>query len=62
MDTEAVCVFFGGTSKPLHRATLWRGVRDGRYPAPIKLSPRMCRWIRQECEAARDKMIAARGA
>jgi hypothetical protein len=31
LDRRAVCQFFGGT-KPLNPATLYRGIRKGRYP------------------------------
>jgi predicted DNA-binding transcriptional regulator AlpA len=36
-----VCALFGG-SRPIDPATLYRGIRAGRYPAPIKigLAPR----------------------
>lgn len=29
---------------PVSRATWWRGVKDGRYPKPVKLSPRVTVW------------------
>ena len=29
---------------PISRSTWWAGVRSGRYPAPIKLGPRLTRW------------------
>lgn len=28
----------------ISRTSWWRGVKDGRYPQPIKLGPRMNRW------------------
>jgi hypothetical protein len=31
LDRREVCRFFGGT-KPLDPATLYRGIRKGRYP------------------------------
>jgi predicted DNA-binding transcriptional regulator AlpA len=58
-DKPTVCAFFGG-SKPLHPATLYRGIRDGRYPKPFRPSPGISRWIAAECRAARDALIAAR--
>jgi hypothetical protein len=33
LDRAAVCRFFGGT-RPLNPATLYRGIRKGRFPAP----------------------------
>lgn len=29
---------------PVGRATWWAGVKSGRYPAPVKLGPRMTAW------------------
>ena len=51
LDRREVCRFFGGT-KPLDPATLYRGIRKGRYPAPVKVGPGSSRWLRGECEAA----------
>lgn len=61
LDGRAACAFFGGT-KPLHLATLYRGIAAGRYPAPIKVGPNASRWLRSECEAALQAMIAGRAA
>jgi len=38
LDRVEVCRFFGG-SRPLNPATLYRGIRKGRYPAPVKVGP-----------------------
>ncbi len=59
LDRSAVCRYFGG-SRPINPATLYRGIRDGRYPAPVKLSPGASRWLRVECEAALQSMIERR--
>ncbi len=29
---------------PVSRSTWWAGVREGRYPAPVKLGPRTTAW------------------
>ncbi|KZD23898.1 helix-turn-helix transcriptional regulator [Tardiphaga robiniae] len=29
---------------PIGRSTWWQGVRDGRYPKPVKLGPRITAW------------------
>jgi len=29
---------------PVARSTWWQGVRDGRYPASVKLGPRTTAW------------------
>jgi predicted DNA-binding transcriptional regulator AlpA len=44
LDRDATCRFFGGT-KPLNPATLYRGIRKGRYPKPIKVGPGSSRWL-----------------
>jgi predicted DNA-binding transcriptional regulator AlpA len=58
LDRPAVCRFFGG-SRPIDPATLYRGIRQGRYPAPIKVGG-SSRWLRAECEAALALMMEAR--
>jgi predicted DNA-binding transcriptional regulator AlpA len=60
LDRNAACEFFGGT-KPLHPATLYRGIRKGRYPRAVKVGPGSSRWLRAECEAALAAMVAGRG-
>jgi predicted DNA-binding transcriptional regulator AlpA len=59
LDRREVCRFFGGT-KPLDPATLYRGIRKGRYPAPLKVGPGSSRWLRNECEAALRVMAEGR--
>ena len=59
LDRREVCRFFGGT-KPLDPATLYRGIRKGRYPQPVKVGPGSSRWLRAECEAALSAMAERR--
>jgi predicted DNA-binding transcriptional regulator AlpA len=59
LDRRAACEFFGG-SRPINPATLYRGVRQGRYPPPVKVGPGSSRWLRAECEAALAAMVEAR--
>jgi predicted DNA-binding transcriptional regulator AlpA len=59
LDRDAVCAFFGGT-RPINPATLYRGVRKGRYPKPIKVGPGSSRWLRVECEAILQAMAEVR--
>ena len=38
------------------RATIWRWVKEGKFPKPVKLSPGCTRWKLsdvEQCEAAR---------
>ena len=55
LDRRAVCLLFGG-NKPLNAATLYRGTRLGRFPAPIKVGG-SSRWLREECEATLAMMV-----
>ena len=60
MDVGETCRFFGGSNSPLNPATLYRGIKVGKYPPPLKVGPGTSRWIRSECEKALRKMIAER--
>jgi predicted DNA-binding transcriptional regulator AlpA len=59
LDLREVCRYFGGT-KPINPATLYRGIKSDRYPAPIHVGPGSSRWLRSECEAALREMIGRR--
>ena len=59
LDRVEVCRFFGGT-RPINPATLYRGIRWGRYPKPIKVGPGSSRWLAHECEAALQAMVVGR--
>jgi predicted DNA-binding transcriptional regulator AlpA len=56
LDRTAVCRFFGG----LNASTLYRGIRQGRYPRPVKVGPGSSRWLRSECESALQTLIEGR--
>ena len=43
-----------------YASTLYRGIRKGRYPKPLKVSPGSSRWLRDECEAALRSMVEGR--
>ena len=47
-------------ARPINPATLYRGVRKGRYPKPVKVGPGSSRWLRAECEAALAQMAEGR--
>jgi predicted DNA-binding transcriptional regulator AlpA len=59
LDKGEVCRLFGGT-RPLNPSTLYRGIKLGRYPKPIKVGPGSSRWLRSECEAALRAMVEGR--
>jgi predicted DNA-binding transcriptional regulator AlpA len=56
LTIKDVCHFFGG----LNPSTIYRGIRCGRYPAPIRVGLNTSRWLRHECEAALAAMVEAR--
>ena len=60
LDLKAVCHFFGG-SKPLHPSTIYRGINERRYPAPIKLSPGCSRWLLSDCQNALSVLSGGQG-
>lgn len=36
---------------PVSRSAFWAGVKDGRYPKPVKLSPRCTAWRVEDIRA-----------
>lgn len=36
---------------PVSKSTWWAGVRDGRYPKPVKLGPRITAWRVEDIQA-----------
>lgn len=59
LDRDEVCRFFGGPTKPINAATLYRGINAGKYPQPVKDGTRS-RWLKSECEAVLRRLIAQR--
>jgi predicted DNA-binding transcriptional regulator AlpA len=56
LNVNAVCRLFGGSERPIDKSTLWRGIKVGRYPKPIRISAQVRPWSRQDCEAALEAM------
>jgi predicted DNA-binding transcriptional regulator AlpA len=59
LDRLEVCQRLGGT-KPIDPATLYRGIKAGRYPRPIKVGPNSSRWVASEVEACLQAMVEVR--
>lgn len=36
---------------PVSKSTWWQGVKDGRYPQPVKLGPRVTAWRSEDIRA-----------
>jgi predicted DNA-binding transcriptional regulator AlpA len=58
LDRVEVCRLFGG-SRPINPATLYRHIRQGRLPKPVKVGG-SSRWLQTECEAALKAMVDGR--
>lgn len=43
---------------PVSRSTWWAGVKDGRYPKPIKLGPRITAWHVEDIRALIESGVA----
>ena len=52
LDVEAMCREIGGKDAPISAATLYRGIKKGRYPKPIAVSPKLRRWSQKQARAA----------
>jgi prophage regulatory protein len=44
-----------GRPIPVSRSTWWEGVRQGRYPKPVKLGPRITAWRVEDIHALIEK-------
>ena len=40
---------------PVGKSTWWAGVKDGRYPQPVKLGPRITAWFVKDIRALMDR-------
>jgi predicted DNA-binding transcriptional regulator AlpA len=59
LDKTEVCRLFGG-NHPINASTLYRGIKQGRYPKPVKVGPGTSRWLLSECEAVLRAMMEVR--
>lgn len=48
-----------GTIVPVHAATIWRWVRSGKFPQPVKLSERVTAFRAEEIRAWLDEQKVA---
>ena len=47
---------------PIAPSTWWQGVKDGRYPKPVKLSPKVTVWRTDDIRALIDGLGAGQEA
>ncbi|MEW9838586.1 helix-turn-helix transcriptional regulator [Mesorhizobium marinum] len=43
---------------PVGKSTWWAGVKDGRFPAPVKLGPRITAWRVEDIRSLIDRGVA----
>ena len=60
VPVSVACEELGGRDTPLDPSTLYRGIRRGLYPPPIKVGPGMSRWSRIELREAKKSRAAVR--
>lgn len=41
---------------PVCRSSWWQGVKEGRYPAPVRLGPRTTAWKRRDILALCERL------
>lgn len=44
---------------PVSRSSWWAGIKNGRYPAPVKLSARSVAWKGEDIKALLDSLTPA---
>jgi predicted DNA-binding transcriptional regulator AlpA len=47
---------------PIPKSSWWRGIKEGRFPKPIKLGPRTSAWLASDIKALIDRLAAERRA
>jgi prophage regulatory protein len=43
---------------PVSKSTWWKGIREGKFPRPVKLSTRTTAWRRSDIDALCAKLAA----
>ena len=56
LPKSEVCRLFGN----INPSTLYRGIKLGRYPKPIRVGPNTSRWLLAECREALRLMVEER--
>lgn len=60
VDEETARAIIGGKDTPISHATLYRGIRLGRYPKPLRVGEASNRWRTDELYAFLERASAAR--
>ena len=59
LTIKGACRIIGGDERPIHPSTYYRGVAAGRYPAPIRVSPKISRVDKVKLLEALDRLADA---
>jgi predicted DNA-binding transcriptional regulator AlpA len=43
---------------PVSKSTWWAGIKEGRYPKPVKLGPRITAWRAEDIQALIEKGVS----
>jgi len=58
-DCKATCAILGG-NRPIHFSTLYKGIRVGRFPKPVKIGPATSRWRGRDLRECIMRLAEAR--
>ena len=58
LNVRQVCAMFGN----IHPSTLYRGIRHGIYPRPVRIGLASSRWLASECSDVLAQLISRRAA
>lgn len=59
VSLDEACAIVGGANSPINKATYYRGVKAGRYPAPVKVSPNVSRVNAPRLRQVLREMVAS---
>ena len=45
---------------PISKSTWWKGIQEGRFPKPVKLTERTSAWLLDDIEVLCDKLASSR--
>jgi prophage regulatory protein len=45
---------------PISKSTWWKGIQEGRFPKPVKLTERTSAWLLDDIEVLCDKLVSSR--
>lgn len=60
LSIDDLCKKVGGESKPVNPSTVYRLVKAGKLPKPIKIAPGISRWDEREADESIDRLAEAR--